>query len=587
MYYCTITGDHGQILNWKKEVKAYSSWLNYSVQFEFHEMTYSTLGIAFIGSWHDAMITIEEDLWEVNLSFHNRVVTKDIDYDSLTIQVLKQTNYLQVTMPLATPEHCYYYTATNVVMVSNDQRLLARFSNNELNESSIYFLLENGIQPPDQSIYIHVKRLPANHVLTSTPEGTQCEMNELFHMGIPKGSKTSVLNRVDDMVNRVPEGSVLLFSGGVDSAIIAARLKEFGKQDILLQNYSFGTDDPEGKFAKEVADHIGLPFRQIFYNDQAILRFSEKIGKEYSFPFVDQAVIPTNMMVQDTLSQISIGGAVIEGSGADVIFASQHELNRWERVYQMSRFFRKMLSPGYDMFKIYNADKAYGTLFRVMKKSTTAPIEYAMAMMKNCLEGTVFDSPSEIRNRNIQSLYETTHPLCENLSLHERISLIRIILKAAGISAAKSFDPLHSNGVQSMFPFLDKDLILMSTTLEMEQKSVKGIQKVLLKEILANHIPHNYVYRPKSGFLPPFKEILKNKDVIELIHDYVLNPSNKCLAYVDKKLLIDLLEKGAKGEELSFDIHNFLWGFIFLSLWIFQVEEGLQSSAEDTLNLVK
>jgi len=67
----------------------------------------------------------------------------------------------------------------------------------------------------------------------------------------------------DSLVEVCPERNpVLLFSGGVDSGLLAARVAALGWRDALLVNYSFGDADPESHMAEAMAKHLGLRFRR-------------------------------------------------------------------------------------------------------------------------------------------------------------------------------------------------------------------------------------------------------------------------------------------------------------------------------------
>ncbi len=127
------------------------------------------------------------------------------------------------------------------------------------------------------------------------------------------------------------EDPVLLFSGGVDSGIIASRLATLGYRNSLLLNFSFGDDDPESKLAEAMAPQLGLKFERVFGNRQPCSCLADP-GTTYSQPFGDHSTAPTSDLAHSVIDYLSTQSRLIlDGTGADGAFGMTAKIRTWEQ----------------------------------------------------------------------------------------------------------------------------------------------------------------------------------------------------------------------------------------------------------------
>ena len=81
-----------------------------------------------------------------------------------------------------------------------------------------------------------------------------------------------------------------------------------------------------------------------------------------------------------------------------------------------------------------------------------------------------------------------------------------------------------AHGVEVRVPFLDNDLVDFASTLPAKFKQKGQCGKWILKKSMENILPHDVIYRPKSGFAAPLRKWIK-EDLSEFADDLLSKES--------------------------------------------------------------
>jgi len=141
--------------------------------------------------------------------------------------------------------------------------------------------------------------------------------------------------------------------------------------------------------------------------------------------------------------------------------------------------------------------------------------------------------------------------------------------------APKTFDPLRARGVQPIYPYLEPDLLRVSSSVSWSVKSAGGEEKALLKTLLTRQLPASLVYRRKSGFTPPYRTTLATPHLQAFLHDVVLTPDNPLLESCDVPTVRDLVTRAGSAAPLSAGAVDFLWTLAFTSGWLRQLPPAI------------
>ena len=127
----------------------------------------------------------------------------------------------------------------------------------------------------------------------------------------------------------------------------------------------------------------------------------------------------------------------------------------------------------------------------------------------------------------------------------------------------------------AFYPFLDGPMLRHGFSLSWQQKCAGQKEKFLLKKLLARSVPSEMVYRPKSGFSPPFNEMLTIDDVQEAFRQQLLEGKRPLEGYYASKFLRKMLDTGYRGAPLNRSMLNLLWVAFFTTCWLNQIDEAL------------
>jgi asparagine synthase (glutamine-hydrolysing) len=596
MIFSAFLDQTGQSSTWQEAMTRHAQWLGLQLRLETRHLSNRSvlhfgwlvpealaINISFVESTDQLLLTTSGKTSSAaqTLSSVTDVANQS---NEVLLSICLNAIELRLAVPLATPEQFYFAQHLQSIMLGNDLRLLSRWKGLQLNDSAVFALFQYGTIPAPLTIAKNIHRIPNGHQLTFTATVGEPKIIRYFEpptqlptLGAKNADRKALLDIVQATLRQtlipLPQNSALYFSGGVDSALLAAQLAHLGRRDITLFNYSFGPDDMESRLASEIADFLGFPYERISYQPSDMVSMLTRLAKDYSFPFGDRSVVPTNLLVHASLPKLSVGSAIIDGTGADGAFGAWHTTNPLSYVPRPIRWW---------LGKIYK----YTTLWR-----TTSSLEYRLHRAGQSLHMTlphlmvigsyafsdiIYHIPALIRADLENNLIQNTDDLGLALASPERFSLLDLIHVCAGMFAAKTFDPLRSQGVTPYYPFLEPTMVRLALAVPYVDKCPNHEAKSLLKQLLARDIPDHWIYRQKSGFIAPFKEMLKNKAMQEFIHDVVLSPSNPLLDYCNVDLITRMFARANRGFPLSDSLYGFLWNLIFTSGWLNQMNLELR-----------
>ncbi|HEU5348104.1 MAG TPA: asparagine synthase C-terminal domain-containing protein, partial [Ktedonobacterales bacterium] len=486
---------------------------------------------------------------------------------------------LSVMVQPLSPEQMFYTASANGIALSNDLRLLIRLTGLDLDERAVFSLLQYGAILPPFSISRQIQRIPNGHTLqvrtrqdgltgrVETGEWLQRKTPPL--QGIPP--TTALRQTLDGILEATPHNSALFFSGGVDSGLMAARLAALGRRDVRLINFSFGPDDEESVLAHEMAGYLGMQCELIPYDQSQCMGVLWRAAEDYSVPFGDYSVLPMNMMIHAALGPGTQTASVIEGAGADDLFSAGLNYSGWRRLYQLPWAARAAIGSVYKAGSVWRVDSRIARVGRVLRRSAQMHLLLAGAYAQNSLDGIAYRMPDAVREQLDAAFAIYRLGPVYHLPREDQFSLTMVMHESAGRVAAKSLDPLRKRGIAQREPFLEPTMMRLALSLPWDQKSAGGEPKALLKELLAEHVPHEMVYRRKSAFVPPYDLLLTTEPMQAYLHEVVLSPSSPLAPYVDQAVVERMTRESQEWSSLNLEVYFFLWSLTFLTAWLYPI----------------
>ena len=324
------------------------------------------------------------------------------------------------------------------------------------------------------------------------------------------------------LVADVPVGAFL--SGGLDSSAVVAMMRR-AEPNRTFDCFTIDFADKTGlndvpadlPYARRVAKHVGgINLHEIMITPDAILRLPEMVAL-LDEPQADPA--PINALIIAEHARAKGIPVLLSGAGGDDLFTGyrRHWALQFERNWSwLPQFARN----GIEAVAIASGGRGNSAMRRAAKMFAHAgesperrlvsyfwwsteglrrnlySADYAAAVATEDVAEPLLHSLSRIpgeRDRLQQMLYlETRHFLADhNLNYTDR----------AGMAA----------GVEVRVPLLDLDLVELATRIPSAQKQDGRIGKAVFKRAMQPYLPHDVIYRPKSGFGAPLRRWLQRE----------------------------------------------------------------------------
>ncbi|MBU2652439.1 MAG: asparagine synthase (glutamine-hydrolyzing) [Bacteroidetes bacterium] len=325
------------------------------------------------------------------------------------------------------------------------------------------------------------------------------------------------------MISDAPIGVAL--SGGVDSSLITALMRELHNGDIRTYSIVFnekrqaGRCIDESEFSSYVADRFGTRHRQIvldpkFFTDTyplAVWHNDEPIN----FP---------NSMGVYLFSKVAADEVkvLIGGEGADEVFAGYDYFKRNRSLYTLKNRFARVSD-------IEN-------LIRFNSRE--------LDFRQDLIDNSGFDSGV---NREIY------------YSIHTYLQTVENRLDKMSMAA----------GIEMRVPFLDHNVVEASLSLPDRLKLNGLTTKYIIKQLASRYLPEKQIARPKVGFSIPLNEWLHDKAYLGKYVSILKEEKSMKRPYI-KAGGLDMLLRQFHGREDTFEysIAGRVWILMNLELWV-------------------
>lgn len=327
----------------------------------------------------------------------------------------------------------------------------------------------------------------------------------------------------DQMVADVPLGAFL--SGGVDSSLIVSLMQRLS--DRPVRTFTIGFEEAEwdeAGHARAVARHLGTDHTELTLTPQDLLDVVPRLPTMYDEPFSDSSQVPTSLVAALARRHVTVS---LSGDGGDELFGGYARYALGERLWRQVRQIPRPLRR--------TAGRALGLLPAPAWDRVLAPFATAMpARWRRRANGEWLRKAASLLAR------DTFEHLYRDLVSHwrepERVVLgggeppvaltdpARWLAGAAPLSRMMYLDSVSylpddilvkvdraamAVGLESRAPLLDHRVFELAWRMPPGLRSTRGGGKLVLKRLLARHVPPTLTDRPKMGFGVPIQSWLR------------------------------------------------------------------------------
>ena len=322
------------------------------------------------------------------------------------------------------------------------------------------------------------------------------------------------------MVADVPLGAFL--SGGIDSSTVVALMQQNSMRPI--KTFSIGFNEPrynEAPFAKAVAEHLGTDHTELYVEPDAALQLIPELAEWYDEPFADASQIPTLLVSRLARRDVTVA---LSGDGGDELFHGYPWYQFGAMLGSLAERLPLVARRSLAALLTVPSPAAWDALAR-LAPSARRPERLgdrahkfaAWMWLPNC----------DLIFREIRSLWsepealvigarEQPDPMWTGAAaesvpdFRDRMALIDLVTYLPDDILTKVDRATMAVSLEGRCPILDHRVVEFALALPQRHKSDdKGGTKLILKNVLARHVPRALFEREKQGFESPIAAWLR------------------------------------------------------------------------------
>lgn len=431
----------------------------------------------------------------------------------------------------------YYAALPEGMLFASEIKAIAEYAGlpREINASALHQTLAYLWTPAPDTALTAVKKLEGGCAMLV--RGGQVARSwryyELPYDGTRRRESESTLavelaQRVETAVRRqlvadVPVGAFL--SGGLDSSSVVAMMRRV-QPDVRPTCFCIGFDDDgdiEGNpndmpYARRVAKHLDVALEEVHVRPDIIGRLGEMISL-LDEPQADPA--PINALIIAEHARAHGIPVLLSGAGGDDIFSGyrRHRALGFERMWgwlpSSARGALQSLAvragsggaSGFSDARVRRAAKAFSYAGLDGDRRLISYFWWSTESLRRGLYTPMF--AEQVRH------VDTAAPLLASLA---RIPAERDPLQRMLFLETKHFLADHNlnytdrtgmaTGVEVRVPLLDRDLVAFAASVPPAFKQRGSVGKSIFKKAMEPYLPHDVIYRGKSGFGVPLRRWL-------------------------------------------------------------------------------
>lgn len=475
----------------------------------------------------------------------------------------------------------YYRDSQRVLFGSEIKAILSQPDiSRELDLNALEAYLTYGVVPGEQSIFRHIRKLPAAQTLTIDRSNWNASPKTYWELKVePDESKTldqwieELEAKFDETTQThrladVPVGAFL--SGGVDSSAVVASLMKSGGEPV--KTFTIGFEEEaysELPYARTVAKQFGTEHIEETVTSDAISGLSDLVHY-YDEPFADSSAIPTMAVCKVAREHLKV---VLSGDGGDEAFGGY---SRYAHDLKEAKL--RALLPSWLRHTIVRSAASIWPKADWLPR----PLRLKTALTNLSLDpGEAYANTISICRPNLRKalLREEIRNQLNGARPEQRIADAynrgaRTPLDgmlSADISMLLPDDFLTkvdrasmAVGLEVRPPLVDHEFLELAATVPARLKVNQGETKWIFKKTCEQRLPKEIIWRKKQGFEIPADEWLRGplRDTFE---EYVLSPHGLLSEYINLQFVNQLYQSHLRQTGRH---GTALWSLLVLGCWL-------------------
>lgn len=500
-----------------------------------------------------------------------------------------QTNQLTLVRDQFGVKPLYYYHRDGLLLFASELKAIASYPgvDRTLDPDALMQYLHYLYAPNECTPFRHVRKLLPGHTLRfSVTDPTLLRIQRFyvlpFNGTYDTRPEAELISDLETHLRRAVERQLqsdvplgFFLSGGLDSSALVAIARQLYPHEPLTgytirtathkQYEGFSNDLP---YARQVAKHLNISLVEIEAGTD-IIRDFDRVIYHLDEPLADTA--PINVLNICRAARQNGHTVLLGGAAGDDLFSGYRRHQALALEPLLSRI---PLGVGRWLRHLSEQATTTNALGRRLRKLTAGlgqpPVE-RMADYYGWLPNTI--------NRNlfapaVREQLTTEHPRQVLLDMLRLIPAETSPLNQMLFWEISTYLPDHNLnytdklsmavGVEARVPYLDLDLVGFSTTLPPDLKMHGKTTKYLLRKVMEPYLPHDVIYRPKTGFGTPLRSWFESGQLDVLLNTYLSEEAIRQRGLFDPLAVRRLIAQNRSG---LLDASYTLWGLMSIESW--------------------
>ena len=356
------------------------------------------------------------------------------------------------------------------------------------------------------------------------------------------------------MVSDVPLGAFL--SGGLDSSAVVAFARE-QNPDIRCFTIEMAGGQEEGMaddlpYARRVAQYLKVPLDVVTIDAGHMADDLERMVVQLDEPLADPA--PLNVLYISRLAREQGIKVLLSGAGGDDLFTGyrRHVAVNYERYWD---WLPQRVRSGLEQAAV-SMDQRKPLFRRLAKVFSGAGLAgdarlanyFLWAKESQLLSLYTSDFRARLgQERADKPMLDFLRPLPASVQHLDRMLALEQRFFLADHNLNYTDKMSMAVGVEVRVPFIDLDLVEHAARIPLSLKQRGRVGKWILKKAMEPYLPHDVIYRPKSGFGAPLRRWMRH-ELRPLLGDLLSVESLKRRGLFEPVAVQRLIEQNDRGQ---------------------------------------
>ncbi len=469
----------------------------------------------------------------------------------------------------------YYWDGTHFAFASEQSALLALPQVRlELKPEALNVLLTLQFLPGDMSLLRNVYKLPAAHY--AVLKDSHLELHRYWDVDTTTDTyhgqeavrliRTHIESAVTgQLISDRPVGVFL--SGGIDSTLLLAMMKQHYDQKIPTFTVGFDYTDEQNKFnqdlllARQTSQLWGTDHHEVMISGAMVRDSFFDVVRHMGEPFYNATAFLAYWLSKTASQHVPVS---LAGDGGDELFGGYPRYSLHARMRQFAslpRFAQTMIATAFfsDAMKKkwlphQEVDRYMGIKFdnRYQVEQILQPTKYQRNAGRDYMERHFFT--------------ESTHPDWQKYYMY-----VDLMTWMVDESLVRTDRMTMASGLEQRVPLLDHTLVELAFQISTKDKIRGDKRKIIYKQAVEDLLPPHILHAPKRGWFSPAAKWLRG-DMQPLARELLSSQYNPAMTeLLNFGEINSMLEAHITGTRYN---SNILWLLMTLQAWYKQLSES-------------